>query len=269
MRRVVMGLAAVTAGYQTWGVYKIFHPSSNFKGGLEYLEAEAAKHPVQNAPPAELPVPDGIFRVRAVLPGQDILNYVRNTRSDVFYLNFHDFQLDQVSLYRYLVDKAAMPLDKSDITDDQGEEDLGSLLKHLSLKMIEKMTEHRVTMQRSSFSPQAWLQFFYERFYKPEELQAFYAARFPVVIVEGCEVWQELLNEKEGETEEEGAKRVEQMEVVLNFLKWLYVFRYHVHVVLLSTKPIDRVLIGFSRWYEEEVPKPQQAQRVPELIVRS
>ena len=264
-----MGLAAVTAGYQTWGMYKIFHPSSNFKGGVEYLEAEAAKHPVQNAPPSQLPLPDGIFRVRSVVPGQDLLAYVRNSRSDVLYVNFHDFPMDQASLYRYLVDKAAIPLDKADITDDEGEEDLGSLLKYLSLRMIEKMTEHRVSMLRSSFSPQAWLQFFYQRFYKPEELQAFYAARFPVVIVEGCEMWQDLLNEKEGESEEEGVKRVEQMEVVLNFLKWLYAFRLHMHIVLLTTKPIDQVLIGFSKWYEEEVPHPQQSQRTPELIVRS
>jgi hypothetical protein len=214
-------------------------------------------------------LPDGVFRVRPVLPGQDILAYVRNTRSDVLYLNFHDFPLDQGSLYRYLVDKAAIPLDQADITDDKGEENIESLLKYLSLKMIEKMTEHRVSMLRSSFSPQAWLQFFYERFYKPEDLEAFFTARFPVVIVEGCEVWQDLLNEMKAESEAEGEKRAEQMEVVLNFLKWLYVLRYHMHVVLLTTKPIDQVLIGFSKWYEEEVPQTKQPQRTPELIVRS
>lgn len=270
-----MGVAAATAGYQSWGMYKILHPSSNFQGGIERLEAETSvKPPVSDSkssalPPGDIPVPDGIFRVRLTLPSQELLTYVHSNHSDVLYLNFHDFPFDRANLYRYLVAKTAIPLDKADITDEEGEESLESLLRYLSLKMIEKMTEHRTSHLRSSFSPQAWLQFWYQRFYKPEDLENFYTARFPVVVLEGCEVWQELLEEDTGDSAEKDAKKEEKLEVLLNFIKWLYTFRYHMHVVMLTTKPIDQVLNGFSRWFEEEVPKSEKPQRPPELIVRS
>lgn len=266
-----MGAVAVTAAYQTWGMYKILHPSSNFKGGLERLEAEAAtKHPVTDSntsalPPGELHVPDGLFRVRLTLPYQELLTYVQSTHSDVLYINFHDFPMNKESLYRYLVDRAAIPLDKADITDEKGEENVGSLMKYLSMKMVEKMTEHRTSHLKSAFSPQAWLLFWFKRFYSSETLQSFYTARFPVVVVEGCELWQEVL---EGDTAN-SAEKEEKLEVILNFLKWLYVLRYHLHVVMVTKKPIDQVLFGFSKWYGEEVEQPEKPIHPPELIVRS
>lgn len=267
-----MGGLAVTAAYQSWGIYKIYHPSSNFKGGLERLHAEAAKHPdvktdlASSLPKGEFPVPDGIFRVRHDLPFNDLLTYVNTTHADILYLNFKDFPLEKGNLYKYILQKVDFPYEKADVTDEEGEENLGSLLRYLSLRMVEKMTEHRPTHIKSNFSPQAWLEFFFRRFGVSSSMESFYTARFPLIIVEGCDVWEDIWTAASKETTENEERR-QQLEEILNFLKWLFVFRYHTHVVLLAEKPIDQILAVFSHWYEEEAAPKPVAPRKPELVI--
>ena len=197
IRKVATACGAAYALYQSYAIYRLYHPTPIFKFNYrtdsdpyeQYPEAKALKKAFvqKSRPNLEFKQPTGELLIEHYLPLDKIQQYQKDSKSEVFYLDLADIPLTQEDYFQYIYKLLRSPPQLEELIEPSGDFGVHTLLSYIAKELI-RSTHENTNIDGFSYVDPQWVLY---RFFKitgnSDKYEKITAARYPIVVIESAQ----------------------------------------------------------------------------------
>lgn len=181
--------------YQSYAIYRLYHPLNLFiikypkdtESYEEFSEAKALKRAfvAKNRTRPQLDQPIGEVLVEPYLPLDEIKEYQKRTKSEVFYLNLAEINTIE-DYFKYVYELFVIKPEREQLLDDSESLGMHTLLGYAGKELMRSTFEHTGLDGFSMFDPQ-WILFrFLKLTGKRDKIEKVSSPRYPIIVIDNA-----------------------------------------------------------------------------------